>query len=313
MDDETWFARWGRGPVVGPTAGRRRCGIAGTHWNSLENFGTRGTVPAMPETMDELEERISQLRGRIRQALAAGERAVVPGLRAELRAAELRWDTALLESDDSVPAPSPPETLPAGMSLFPIREQVHQVLTVLGVAAAPRLIVATHEALFAGGLIATKLASLRRDEERSFRAAPYSRPYYVCAALTADQLVAVRGLLTISTWPLDRRIMGPLSPRVDFLTAAIRLVRHLQTTGELGPQSIRLLWPFTNNIPGAGVPTENFEPARLIAAAQAELKIHEESDRQQREAAAERARRLSDAEQLFGGQQLKAVRSVTKS
>ncbi|MCT2276225.1 hypothetical protein M3G91_01200 [Micromonospora chalcea] len=265
----------------------------------------------MPETMDEIEERISQLRGRIRQALAAGEGAVVPSLRAELRAAELSWDSALSESDESGPAPLL-ETLPAGMSLFPVREQVHQVLTVLGVAAAPRLIVATHEALFAGGLVATKLASLRRDEERSFRAAPYSRPYYVCAALTADQLVAVRGLLAISTWPLDRRIMGPLSPRVDFLTAAMRLVRHLQSTGELGPQSIRLLWPFTNNIPGASSPTGEFEPSRLIAAAQAELELHEESDRQQREAAAERARRLSDAEQLFGGEQLKAVRSVTK-
>ncbi|WP_028193264.1 hypothetical protein [Salinispora pacifica] len=265
----------------------------------------------MPEMMDELEERISQLRGRIRQALAAGERTEVPRLRAELRAAELSWDAALLESDDL--APVPPETLPAGMSLFPVREQVHQVLTVLGVAASPRLIVATHEALFAGGLAATKLASLRRDEERSFRAAPYSRPYYVCAALAADQLVAVRGLLAISTWSLDRRIMGPLSPRVDFLTAAIRLVHHLQTTGKLGSQSIRLLWPFTNNIPGAGGPTEGFEPSRLIAAAQAELNIHEESDRQQREAAAERARRLSDAEQLFGGEQLKAVKSATKS
>jgi hypothetical protein len=282
-------------------------------WNSLENFGSCGTVAAMPETMDKLEERISQLRGRIRHALAAGDRAVVSRLRAELRAAELSWDTALLESDDTVPMPSPPELLPAGMSLFPVREQVHQVLTVLGVAAAPRLIVATHEALFAGGLVATKLASLRRDEERSFRAAPYSRPYYVCGALTADQLVAVRGLLAISTWPLNRRILGPLSPRVDFLTAAIRLARHIQTTGELGPQAIRLLWPFTNNIPGAGEPAQEFEPSRLIAAAQAELKIHEESDREQREAAAERARRLTDAEQLFGGEQLKSVRSATKS
>ncbi|WP_189115060.1 hypothetical protein [Pilimelia terevasa] len=265
----------------------------------------------MPNAMDELEMRISQLRGRLRQALAAGERAAVPRLRAELRAAELSWDSALLESDDSML--SPPETLPAAMSLFPVREQVHQVLTVLGVAAAPRLIVATHEVLYAGGLIATKLASLRRDEERSFRAAPYARPYYICAALTADQLVGVRGLLAISTWPLDRRIMGPLSPRVDFLTAAIRLVRHLQGAGELGSQSIRLLWPFINNIPGAGSSTQEFDPSRLVAAAKAELKIHEEFDRQQREAAADRARRLPDAEQLFGGAQLKAVRSVTNT
>src|SRR4051794_12022098 len=108
-------------------------------WNSLEDFGDYVTVFVMAETMDELEDRISQLRGRIRRALAAGDRAVVPGLRAELRAAELRWDTALQESDDTASAPSAVDLLPAGMSLFPIREQVHQVLTVLGVAAAPRL------------------------------------------------------------------------------------------------------------------------------------------------------------------------------
>ncbi|MFG1997488.1 hypothetical protein ACGFJ7_46670 [Actinoplanes sp. NPDC048988] len=264
----------------------------------------------MPDAMDELEARIAQLRGQIRRALASGDRSAVQRLRAELRAAELSWDAALQESDDMAPVAAPVETLSAGMSLFPIREQVHQVLTVLGVATAPRLIVATYEALFAGGLVATKLASLRRDEERSFRAVPYSRPYYLCGALTADQLVAARGLLAISTWPLDRRIIGPLSPRVDFLTTAIRLARHVQATAELGPQVIRLLWPFTNNIPGAAGPAGEIELSRLITAAEAELRIHVESDRVEREAAAERARRLTDVEQLFGGGHLRSIRSI---
>ena len=108
-------------------------------------------------------------------------------------------------------------------SLLPAREQVHQALTLLGAPAAPKLIAAVHAAFFAGQLAPSRLASLRRDEERSYRAAPGARPYYLCPALTSDLLSPARALLCVSTWPLEQRIIGPLSPRVDFLTAAIRI------------------------------------------------------------------------------------------
>ena len=92
---------------------------------------------------------------------------------------------------------------------------MHQALTLLGAPAASRLIVAVHDAFYAGRLPGARLTSLRRDEERSFRSAPYARPYYVCAALTADLLAPARGLLVLSTWRMDRRIIGPLSPRAS--------------------------------------------------------------------------------------------------
>jgi hypothetical protein len=80
-----------------------------------------------------------------------------------------------------------------------------------------------HAAFFTGQLAASRLTSLRRDEERSYRSAPNARPYYLCPALTSDLLSPARALLCISTWPMEQRIVGPLSPRVDFLTAAIRV------------------------------------------------------------------------------------------
>jgi hypothetical protein len=193
-----------------------------------------------------------------------------------------------------------------------MREQVHQVLTLLGVPAAPKLIVSVHEAFFAGELVSAKLTSLKRDEERSFRSAPHSRPYYLCSALSVDQLTAVRGLLAVSTWPQERRMIGSLSPRVDFLAGAIRLAEHVERTGDPGPQAKRFLWRFAANIPGAAGPFDSGDPQAIISAARAELEVHDETDRTQREAAAERARRqLDDAQQLFGAEPLRAVRRVS--
>ena len=142
-------------------------------------------------------------------------------------------------------------------SLLPAREQVHQALTLLGTPAAPKLIAAVHAAFFAGQLTPSRLASLRRDEERSYRAAPGARPYYLCPALTSDLLSAARALLCVSTWPLEQRIIGPLSPRVDFLAAAIRIAEAAPSlsgtaTGSASPAVDRLLRRFAMNIPGAG-------------------------------------------------------------
>jgi hypothetical protein len=188
-------------------------------------------------------------------------------------------------------------------AILPVREQVHQALTLLGGPAAPKLIVAVHDAFFAGQLPAARLTSLRRDEERSFRSAPYARPFYVCAALTAEYLSPARGLLAISTWPMARRIVGPLSSRVDFLTAAIRVAERFRDRDipDASDQSRRLLWRFAANIPRAAENFSTMNPDEIANAARAELAVHEEADSATRAAAAERARhQLDEAEQLFG-------------
>jgi hypothetical protein len=185
--------------------------------------------------------------------------------------------------------------------LLPIREQVHRALTLLTVPAAPKLIIAVHETFFAGEIPGTRLTSLRRDEERSFRSAPHARPYYICSALTADLLGTARGLLAVSTWPLDQRIVGPLSPRVDFLVAAIQICEQVTRMPSPGPSALRMLWRLAANIPGAADGFDATKPAAIARAAEAELDVHREADRAHREAAAARARtQLDDTEQLFG-------------
>ncbi|WP_301176916.1 hypothetical protein [Actinomadura geliboluensis] len=277
-----------------------------------------GPTPGAP-TPDELEARITELRAAVRRAVAAGDRREARGLRARLREAEQAWDEAVLGDGGADPEPRRDGSgrddrerdgrESGGRGLLPVRDQVHQALTLLGAPAAPKLIGSVYAAFFPGEIAGSRLTSLRRDEERSFRTAPYARPYYLCAALTADLLAPARGLLTVSTWPLERRIVGPLSPRTDFLTAAVRLAEHAGR-GTPSPDVQRLLWRFASNIPGAVTGTVGTaDPEALAAAARAELDVHREPDQRRRGAAAARAReRLDDAERLFGSR-LRAVRA----
>ena len=196
----------------------------------------------------------------------------------------------------------------------PAREQTHQVLTLLRVPAAPKLIRAVHNAFFSGELPAAQLNSLRRHEERSYRSLPDARPYYLCPALTTDRLSPARALLTVSTWPLHQRVVGPLSHRVDYLYAAVRLadvviaLADLREDTENGTSAReRLLWRFAVNVPGALVTSgtgENkavLDPWLVRRAAEAELHVHANADRAGRASTAQRARgQLDDVEQLFG-------------
>jgi hypothetical protein len=144
------------------------------------------------------------------------------------------------------------------------------------------------------------VTSLKRDEERSFRTAPFARPYYICAALSADYLSQSRGLLAISTWPLELRVIGSLSPRVDFLTEAIRVAEAIERIPEPPTAARRLLERFAASIPGASGSGGGARPAAVTEAAAAELTVHADADAKARRAAAERARALDGAEQLFG-------------
>ncbi|MFC4116155.1 hypothetical protein [Nonomuraea zeae] len=251
----------------------------------------------MSDQLDDLERRIDELRAGVRTAMRVRDSATARTLRAELRSAERAWD-ALVSGEPARPKPEPPR-------LVTVREQVHQGLRLLGASAQPRLVVAVSDAFFGGTIRSSQLTSLRRDEERSFRSSPFGRPYYLCAALT-DRLSPARGLLTLSSWPIERRVVGPLSPRVDFLTCAIAVAEHESDDG----RAARLLVRMARNIPGAtdatfGPP----DPARVIEAARAELAVHAERDTRDRAELAGRAvAQLGDAARLFGAATLSTIK-----
>jgi hypothetical protein len=283
------------------------------------------------ETIEALERRIDGLRVAVREAVLVGDLALASVRRAELRQAEQAWEDALVRAaaPQAAPASGPrvapaqdPRATPAAEpraaarpaepsgSLLPLREQVYEALSLLQVPAAPKLIATVHEAFFGSTFPTTRVTSLKRDEERSFRTAPFARPYYICAALSADYLSPSRGLLAVSTWPMERRVIGPLSPRVDFLTAAIRVADAIERIPTPPPTARRLLQRFAASIPGAApvsgataatVSPDEVRPDVVRQAADAELSVHAKSDSRMRKDAAERARRqLTDAEQFFG-------------
>jgi hypothetical protein len=267
-------------------------------------------IGAVAETIEALERRIDELRVAVREAVLAGDRALAAQRRSALRSAERAWEDAL---DEAAPeqigtseqtrtsAPAAPDE-PSGRagSLLPLREQVYEALSLLQVPAAPKLIATVHEAFFGATFPTTRVTSLKRDEERSFRTAPFARPYYICAALSADYLAPSRGLLAVSTWPLELRVIGSLSPRVDFLTAAIRVAEAIERIPEPPAAARRLLERFAASVSGAISPGGGADPAAVSEAARAELAVHRDADARVRQAAAERARGLHHAEQLFG-------------
>ena len=289
---------------------------------------------AVAETIVALERRIDELRVAVREAVLAGDRALAGQRRSALRSAERAWEDALDEAapgltdpartdpartdpartDPSAPtepgahawtaAPAEPSqsSEPAARpgSLLPLREQVYEALSLLQVPAAPKLIATVHEAFFGATFPTTRVTSLKRDEERSFRTAPFARPYYICAALSADYLAPSRGLLAVSTWPLELRVIGSLSPRVDFLTAAIRVAEAIERIPEPPAAARRLLQRFAASVSGAISAGGGVAPAAVSEAARAELTVHHDADAKARRAAADRARGLPHAEQLFG-------------
>ena len=266
----------------------------------------------MTEAVEDLEQRITRIRTAVREAVLAGDRERANTLRRDLRQAEQDWEDALAAAEN-VRADADAESAEGAWarraapragtspSLLPLREQVHEALSLLTVPAAPRLIATVHEAFFAGTFPTTRLTSMKRDEERSFRTAPFARPYYICAALTADLLAPARGLMAISTWPMERRVIGSLSPRVDYLTGTIRVAEAIERLPAPVPAARRLLWRFAASIPGAADSAASVHPHEVMQAALAELTVHQAADQATRHAAARRARdQLDDAQQLFG-------------
>ncbi|MEU1733363.1 hypothetical protein [Streptosporangium sp. NPDC020145] len=260
----------------------------------------------MSESLDALELRITELRAQVRRAVKARDNTLARSLRGDLRRAEQAWDRAV--GTDESTGESTGETEPP---LLPVREQVHQALALLGVPSAARMIVAVNEAFFSGALRGAQLTSLRRDEERSFRGDPYARPYYLCAALT-DRLSPARGLLADSTWEPERRVLGPLSPRVDFLVSAMRVADRIIRMTDPPQGARRLLRRMAQNVPGAVEGLAPADPEVTIRAARAELDVHHAGDAAQRaEVAARAGRQLSDIERLFGAAALSTLRGAS--
>lgn len=259
-------------------------------------------MPSMAEVKAAMAD-VAALQERLATALSTDDHTEVDQLLAELSVAEKRRNRLLQRASAG--------TAGSFDAAPPVREQVAAVLGLLTRPSSVSLIRDVAAGRYGENIQPSRLASLRRDEQRSWRAAhrddgatrPLGRPVYVVPALTYDRFAPVRGMLALSSWPLDVRLIAPASPRVDILHVTIRLIDELDRAGDAPwtPNLRRLVWRFARSVAGAMDSRGGFDYTHVRIAAGRELQQIAESDTAEREQAARRARaQLDEDSQLFG-------------
>jgi len=191
---------------------------------------------------------------------------------------------------------------------IPVRDRAIHVLNLLGTVTPARLISDLSYAIFDDTIASTALSSLRRDEQRSWGQAqdPMSRTslrdVYVVPALSHDRLAPVRGSWTLSNWSAQRRIVAPLSPRVDLLRARLALADVAERDGKQSKIDKVLARLAGQN------PFEPIDVDAIRATATAELASIEYVDSLDRSEVAQRCVAM-DAESKLFGSQLRAVQT----
>lgn len=100
------------------------------------------------------------------------------------------------------------------------REQVADVLELLGAPARTSTVIAAVRHVHARELTSAQLVQLRREEQRQYRRTRDEgglatlRPWYIVPCLSADTLTAAAGTYALSTWPPADRLITPYAPRL---------------------------------------------------------------------------------------------------
>lgn len=240
---------------------------------------------------------LTEMQGQLRKAVDGNDSVRLEQLLPQLAVLERRRNRLahqVLGADQPRQAAAPP-----------LRDQILAVLRLLGRPSSIRLIADVARARFGEAIPTGRIASLRRDEERSWIHGPGARPAYVVPPLSADRFAPVRAQLALSAWSLEVRIVGPASPRVDALRVLERLIdEYARAESASWSQPLeQVVWRLAATVPGAVEVGGQLDVAGVRSALQAELAAIEPDDARERRDAAERARNLLDDQaQLFGAQ-----------
>jgi hypothetical protein len=166
-------------------------------------------------------------------------------------------------------------------------EQARHALLLLGAPASARLVVDVHAALFDGDLSMTALAALMRD-----------RTPGLCLALRPD-LTAVRGVVALAEWPIERRILTAATRRADDLAMVVRVAEFVAMRPSMGRAAGRLVRELAHRVPH-GVEALDLAEAARAALREPQLVAQVAAEAPIREAAASRAATLEARQQLFG-------------
>jgi hypothetical protein len=256
------------------------------------------------------DEAAVQLAQQLAHAVAAGDRAEAVRLTELLQA---RLSAPASEAPVAEPEGSPGLAFAAPPSVVPVRRKPHATgsarqavigaLAEIGVPSRARLVADYAEARFGERVEPRAFAALRRDERRAWGKGS-ARPTYVVPALEGRFYQPIRGLLALSDWPLERRLIGPWSERADHLAATAQLARQLAWLNNRDQDGAERLAPVVAgmalSIPGA-MDGAGVDTARVEDAAEAERAgLFARDDPWRREAAARAREQLIDEQQLWG-------------
>lgn len=241
-------------------------------------------------------------RGDIGAALRLEERA--EKLRARARKAAARGPGSAAADSDGTARPRAART-----DLSPsTRDIAISVLNELEVPVAPRSVADYAAARFGSMIDPRAMASLRRDEQRSWRAAGSVRAVYIVPALEGHRFLPLRGKVALSSWPLTRRLIGPWSERADHLRATRNIARQAAWLVENRPEVGRRMIPILQHYARTISAVVDDQPTDVERAATEELTLIEEADGEWRADAEDRARAvLDEAGYLWGAAPPRAV------
>jgi hypothetical protein len=254
----------------------------------------------------EQDEVALRLARRVADAVAAGDHGEAVRLTSEL-------ERRLAETGGGEPAEAGVPAFQAPPAVVPVRKRprsarssrqaVTEALAEIGVPCRARILADYVEARSGERIDSRAFAALRRDERVAWGKGS-ARPVFIVPALEGRFFQPVRGLLSLSDWPLERRVIGPWSERADHLAATAQLARQLAWLSGRDAAVAQRLAPLVagmaRSIPGA-VDAGKVDTARVEAAAEAEHAALAERDGPWRKEAAARARaQLSEEQQLWG-------------
>ncbi len=250
------------------------------------------------------------LARQIAEAIEAGDRAEAARL---TRALQRELTKAPEPATGAAPSfAAHPAVVPMTHTPAPTRSARHVVagaLAEIGVACRARVVADYAEARFGQRVEPRMLAALRRDERRAWEKNS-ARPTYIVPALEGRYFQPVRGLLTLSDWPLERRLLGPWSERADHLAATAQLARQLAWLSGRDTAVAERLAPMVAglaaSIPGA-LDGPGLDTARVESAAEAERGPLADRDEPWRRESAARARNQLSAEQQLWGTNIAVV------
>ena len=185
----------------------------------------------------------------------------------------------------------------------PMREQMLDILDELGVPNSPRVVSEYALACLGLELPVARFASLRRDEERGFRKDPLSKPAWVVPALNMTGFAPIPRLVASSVWPIERRLIGPRTLRVNHLLTLLALLKRAAnlTEGEEAARGITgLIVRFARSVPGAWAVAGEPDLERIRMATEAELQAISNDDEPERKQAAEKLAQYPIDRQVWG-------------